>query len=76
MARLVALIATSAAFVVSIAFYMGFDPNTSILAPQFLERVALLSGADVSYTLGIDGINLLLVISEHTTPLFSYSWQE
>lgn len=62
MARLVALIATSAAFVVSIAFYMGFDPNTSILAPQFLERVALLSGADVSYTLGIDGINLLLVM--------------
>ena len=62
LARLVALLATSAAFLVSIAFYVGFDPNTSLLEPQFLERVALLAGADVSYTLGIDGINLLLVM--------------
>ena len=62
MARLVALLATSAAFLVSIAFYVGFDPNTSVFEPQFLERVALLAGADVSYTLGIDGINLLLVM--------------
>ena len=62
LARLVALLATSAAFLVSIAFYVGFDPNTSVFEPQFLERVALLAGADVSYTLGIDGINLLLVM--------------
>ena len=57
-AKWVALLATSATFLVSIFLYSGFDPtNTGF---QFVEESDWLSG--LQYKMGVDGISVLFVL--------------
>ena len=51
---------TLATFVVSVPLYLGFDPAAD--GPQFVERMRWFSAFDVSYFVGVDGLNLLLVM--------------
>ncbi|NUN69233.1 MAG: NADH-quinone oxidoreductase subunit M [Bacteroidetes bacterium] len=54
-------IATSlVTFALSLMVYFGFDPaNTNM---QFTEQAAWISGLDISYAVGVDGISILLVV--------------
>ena len=57
-AKWVALLATSATFIVSIFLYTGFDPtNTGF---QFVEETEWLGG--LQYKMGVDGISVLFVL--------------
>ncbi len=57
-AKWLALIATSATFVVSLVLFKGFDPaNTGF---QFVEEGAWIIG--LKYKLGVDGISILFVM--------------
>ena len=63
--RWTALVTTLATFFLSIGLYLGFDPSVSTAsAPQLAD----LSGAwfpdsfDIKYFVGIDGLNILLVM--------------
>lgn len=58
-ARLVALIATLVSFALSLAMLAGFDKNAEF---QYTENVKWLPELGVSYSLGIDGISLLLIV--------------
>ncbi len=57
------LAVTTLTFVLSLGLWAGFDPAVSTAtAPQMAERVNWLPGLDVSYFVGVDGLNLLLVL--------------
>ncbi len=58
--RWATLATTLVTFVVSIGLYLGFDPANT--APQMVDKLAWLPGLDVTYFVGIDGLNLLLVM--------------
>ncbi|MCA0269483.1 MAG: NADH-quinone oxidoreductase subunit M [Bacteroidetes bacterium] len=58
--RWTALAFTLATFALSVPLYLGFDPTNTAL--QFKEEIALLRGIDVKWLVGIDGINVLLVM--------------
>ncbi len=58
--RYFALVVTVANAVISLPLYWGFDPTTPKY--QFGEHHAWFPGLDIWYTLGIDGISLLLVL--------------
>jgi NADH-quinone oxidoreductase subunit M len=58
-ARYVALWTTTITFLLSLAIWAGFDPDTA--AFQFVERREWLGG-DITYHMGVDGISLLFVI--------------
>ena len=62
--RWTALAVTTLTFVLSLGLWFAFDPALSTAqAPQLAERSgAWLPGLDVSYYVGIDGLNLLLVL--------------
>jgi len=62
--RWVSLVTTLITFVVSIGLWFGFDPAVATdAAPQLMERIGpWLPGMDTSYFVGIDGLNLLLVL--------------
>ena len=55
-------------FIVSLALYFGFDSSNTEM--QFMTRVPWISGLNVFYTVGIDGLSLLLVLlTTFLTPL-------
>ena len=58
-----ALATTILTFLLSLGLYAGFDPAVSTAeAPQFMAKVNWFPGVDVSYFVGVDGLNLLLVM--------------
>jgi NADH-quinone oxidoreductase subunit M len=59
-----ALIVTSITFVLSLGLYTGFDPGVSTATtPQLADVLAWFpGGTDIKYFVGIDGLNLLLVM--------------
>jgi len=59
-ARLWALAVTVVTAAISLPLYFRFDPNTALY--QFGEHHAWIPSLNISYTLGIDGISLLLVL--------------
>ncbi|GMQ81344.1 MAG: NADH-quinone oxidoreductase subunit M [Rhodothermia bacterium] len=60
----VALIVTSVTFLASLGLYGGFDPSISTASAPQLSDVALWFPVafDIKYFVGIDGLNLLLVM--------------
>ncbi|MEL6703876.1 MAG: NADH-quinone oxidoreductase subunit M [Bacteroidota bacterium] len=64
MARVIALATTLGTLALAAMLYLGFDPNAVTEAmPQMAERSgAWLPGTDVTYFVGIDGLNVLLVL--------------
>jgi NADH-quinone oxidoreductase subunit M len=62
--RWTALVFTTLTFLLSLGLWFGFDPAVSTAAaPQLAERSgAWLPGMETSYFVGIDGLNLLLVL--------------
>jgi len=59
-AKLWSLLITVITALVSLPLYFGFDLNTAKY--QFAENHAWIPSLDINYTLGIDGISLLLVL--------------
>ncbi len=60
LARIVALVFTIATFVVTIPLYTAFDKSSGEL--QFLEHLQWIPALNINYSLGIDGIALLLIM--------------
>ena len=60
LARIWSLLVTLATAVLSFSLYTGFDPNTALY--QFGEHKAWIPSLNINYTLGVDGISLLLVL--------------
>jgi len=62
--RYAALAVTSVTFLLSLGLYMGFDPAISTSnAPQLADMAPWLPDMfDVKYYVGIDGLNLLLIL--------------
>ena len=73
--RWVALIASTAAFVLSIGLLAGFRPDATM---QFVERAAWIQSIGAEYHLGVDGISLFLVIlTTFLTPIVVLSsWRD
>jgi NADH-quinone oxidoreductase subunit M len=66
--KLTAIITSILTFAISLLLYFGFDPNKTGF--QFLEQVRWIDPLNVSYSVGIDGISLLLVVlTTFLTPL-------
>jgi len=59
-ARLWAMLVTIATAVISLPLYFKFDPNTALY--QFGENHVWIPSLNIHYTLGVDGISLLLVL--------------
>lgn len=59
-ARKLAMGASILTFLVSLPLYFGFDASTA--AMQFTENVAWLPSFDISYSLGVDGISMPLIV--------------
>jgi NADH-quinone oxidoreductase subunit M len=58
-----ALATTTLTFLLSLGLWAGFDPAVATTdAPQMADRISWLPGIDVSYYVGIDGLNLLLIL--------------
>jgi NADH-quinone oxidoreductase subunit M len=57
-----ALVVTTATFVLSLGLYLGFDPSNG--GPQLLDQFGgwFPERFDIKYVVGIDGLNLLLVL--------------
>ena len=61
--RWAALATTVVTFLLSLGLWAGFDPGVSTaVAPQLMEKVPWFSGVDISYFVGVDGLNLLLAL--------------
>ena len=60
LARMWTLIVTLSTAVISFSLYTGFDQNTALY--QFGEHKAWIPSLNINYTLGVDGISLLLVL--------------
>lgn len=61
--RWTALGTTVLTFVLSLGLYAGFDPGISTaIEPQLIEKAVWFSSADINYFVGVDGLNLLLVM--------------
>ncbi|HYE96114.1 MAG TPA: NADH-quinone oxidoreductase subunit M [Rubricoccaceae bacterium] len=61
--RWVTLAVTTLTFLLSLGLWAGFDPAVSTAdGPQLAEHARWFPGVDISYYVGIDGINLLLVL--------------
>lgn len=59
-ARIFAMVVTSIVALISFPLYTGFDSSTAKY--QFGEHVPWIPAWDINYTLGIDGISLLLIL--------------
>ncbi len=58
-----ALGVTLATFVVSLGLWLGFDPAVSTAAaPQLATRLPWFGAVDITYFVGVDGLNLLLIL--------------
>ena len=61
--RWAALGVTVVTFLLSLTLWGAFDPAVSTaLAPQLATRIPWFASIDISYYIGIDGLNLLLVL--------------
>ena len=61
--RWTALVATVVTFLLSLGLWAGFDPAVSTAeAPQLMEKARWFPGVDISYFVGVDGLNLLLAL--------------
>ncbi|PAP77641.1 complex I subunit 4 family protein [Rubrivirga marina] len=61
--RWAALATTGVTFVLSLGLWLGFDPAVSTAeAPQLATRLPWFGTVDISYFVGIDGLNLLLIL--------------
>jgi NADH-quinone oxidoreductase subunit M len=61
--RWTALAVTTVTFVLSLGLWLGFDAAVSTaLAPQMATRVPWFGTIDISYYVGVDGLNLLLLL--------------
>jgi NADH-quinone oxidoreductase subunit M len=60
LARWISLGVSVATFVVSVPLYLGFNKHTP--AMQFTEHGEWISAFNINYSLGIDGISLLLIL--------------
>jgi NADH-quinone oxidoreductase subunit M len=58
--RGIAVVATGISLVLSLGGYWAYDPQ--VAGFQFYEEIALVPPLGISYQLGVDGINLLLVL--------------
>ncbi len=58
--RMLALVISIIAFVLSLALYFGFDSSTAEM--QFVEHMAWLPSFGINYSLGVDGISAPLII--------------
>ncbi len=68
LARLIALIAAVAGFLVTIPLYVGFDTTTSDM--QFTELLPWIPRFNIHYQLGVDGISMLFILlNSFITPL-------
>ncbi len=59
-ARIVAFVSSLVTFVVSLSLWFGFDPAAPGM--QFLARYYWIEDLGITYSVGIDGISLLLVL--------------
>jgi len=59
-ARIIALTVTIATFLLSLPLWMYFDPHRAQM--QFAERMDWISSPPISYSVGLDGISLPLVL--------------
>lgn len=73
--KVVGLVVSTAAFLVSVYLFVAFDAANSGM--QFVEKYSWIPSLDVSYHLGIDGISLLLVmLTTFLTPIsLLASWE-
>ncbi|MBM4117633.1 NADH-quinone oxidoreductase subunit M, partial [bacterium] len=60
LARTWTLLVTTATFVLSLHLWFHFDPANT--APQFARSAPWIPGLGIGYTVGVDGISLLLVL--------------
>ena len=61
--RWTALGTTVVTFLLSLGLYAGFDPAVSTaVAPQLMEKLPWFPGVDITYFVGVDGLNLLLTM--------------
>ena len=61
--RWTALAVTAVTFVLSLGLWLGFDAAVSTaLAPQLATRALWFGSVDISYYVGVDGLNLLLLL--------------
>ena len=61
--RWASLAITGVTFVLSLGLWLGFDPAASTAeAPQLATRLPWFGSVDISYFVGIDGLNLLLIL--------------
>ena len=60
LARVLALLVSIVTFLVTIPLYTGFDKASGDL--QFIEHMPWISALNINYSLGIDGIALLLIL--------------
>lgn len=58
-----ALAVTSVTFLISLGLWAGFDPSTGITdGPQMAQHVQWFPFVDITYYVGLDGLNLLLIL--------------
>ncbi len=68
LARLIALVAAVAGFLVTLPLYLGFDATTSDM--QFTELLPWIPRFNINYQLGVDGISVLFILlNSFITPL-------
>ncbi len=60
LARIMALLVSIAAFLTTLPLYIGFDISTGDM--QFIEHLRWIPALNINYSLGIDGIALLLIM--------------
>lgn len=61
--RWTALATTTVTFLLSLGLWAGFDASVSTAeAPQLAESLRWFPGADIKYAIGVDGLNLLLLL--------------
>jgi proton-translocating NADH-quinone oxidoreductase chain M len=75
-ARMVALIASVIALILSLQMYLGFDKTSKSM--QFVENYQWIPSLGVNYTVGVDGIAfpLILLSTIVTVLVIIYSWGE
>ncbi len=61
--RWAALATTAFTFLLSLGLWIGFDPAVSTASgPQLATRLPWFGAVDISYFVGVDGLNLLLIL--------------
>ncbi len=66
-ARWIAVIVALASFLLCIPLYLGFDPSTYLM--QYREDYLWIESYKIHYSLGIDGISLVMIILTNFTGL-------